>query len=87
MKEGLRVAKKIILVDAAMPLPKSMPGIGLRIIEATFGRYHNQNFKDFLSGGGLRGLLKQSDRPVNIEQSSLFWQNCRGATMVSEDNS
>jgi len=83
LKEALRVASKAILIDAVAPLPKNAGGIGIRIVEATFGRDHYHNFKNFLAAGGLRGTLKESDLPVKMEHSSVFWRNCREVVMVS----
>jgi ubiquinone/menaquinone biosynthesis C-methylase UbiE len=83
LKEALRVAAKGILIDAITPLPKNIGGLGIRIVEATFGHDHFPNFKSFLANSGLRGILKESGLPVNIEYSSVFWHNCREVVVVS----
>jgi ubiquinone/menaquinone biosynthesis C-methylase UbiE len=77
LKEALRVARRSIIIDSVVPLPRNVSGIGVRTVETTFGRDHNPNFKAFLGSGGIRGL------PVNIEHSSVFWRNCREVVVTS----
>jgi len=84
LKEALRVAGRAIIIDAAAPLPRNAGGIGIRAVEATFGRDHNPNFKAFLAGAGIGGILKQSALPVNVEHRSVFWRNCREVAVVSK---
>lgn len=85
LAEALRVADKGIIIDSVAPLPKNAGGIGIRIVEGSFGRDHNPNFKAFLAGGGIRGMLEASGLPVNVEYSSVFWRNCREVVVVSRD--
>jgi ubiquinone/menaquinone biosynthesis C-methylase UbiE len=82
-KEAMRVAARIIIIDSAAPLPKNAGGIGIRLVEATFGRDHNPNFKAFLRAGGIGGVLKKSTLPVNVEHRSIFWRKCREVVLVS----
>ena len=49
LSEALRVADKTIIVDARVPLPKNPRGLGVRFVEATFGRDHHGYFRDFLA--------------------------------------
>jgi len=83
LKEALRVARKVIIIDSVSPLPRNAGGLGIRLVEGVFGRDHQENFKAFLAGGGIRGMLEESDLPINIEHSSVFWRNCREVVMVS----
>jgi ubiquinone/menaquinone biosynthesis C-methylase UbiE len=83
LKEALRVANRVIIIDSVAPLPKNVGGIGIRIVEATFGRDHNPNFKAFLSAGGIRGILQEYHLPISVESSSVFWRNCREVVLVS----
>lgn len=82
LKEALRVARKAILVDSVVPLPKNARGIAIRIVESTFGHDHYQNFKNFLAAGGLRGTLKESGLPIIIKHSSVSWRDCREVVVV-----
>ena len=84
LKEALRVANKAIIIDSAAPLPRNAGGIGIRVVEATFGRDHNPNFKAFLATGGIYGILQESGLPVSVEHSSVFWRNCRQVVVVSK---
>ena len=83
LKESLRVAGKLIVIDAAAPLPRNPDGVGIRIVEATVGRDHQQNFQDFLAAGGVQGTLKASGLPIKVEHSSVFGRDCREAVVVS----
>jgi ubiquinone/menaquinone biosynthesis C-methylase UbiE len=83
LKEALRVAGRTVIIDAVSPLPKNPGGIGIRVVEATFGYDHNPNFKAFLAGVGIDGILKEAALPVSVEYRSLFWRNCREVVVVS----
>ncbi len=83
LKESLRVARKLIVVDAAVPLPKNKGGIGIRFVEATFGRDHYKNFKNFLATGGIHGMFSEFSLPIKVERSTIFLEGCREAKMVS----
>jgi len=83
LKESLRVAKKLIVIDAVAPLPKNAGGIGIRFVEATFGRDHYQNFKNFIACGGIQGTFNKSDLSIKVEHSSVFWRECREVMVVS----
>jgi len=83
LSEALRVADKTILVDASVPLPKNPSGLGVRFVEATFGRDHHGYFRNFLATGGIMVLLENSGLPFTIAHRSVFWRNCREVLMVS----
>jgi SAM-dependent methyltransferase len=59
LREALRVATRGIIVDAVSPLPWNVGGIGIRLIEATFGHDHNPNFRAFLATGGIWGVARR----------------------------
>jgi hypothetical protein len=82
-KEALSAAGKSIIIDAFAPLPMSAGGIGIRVVEETFGRDHLGNFRSFLAGGGIRGLLAGSCLPIRVEHAAVFWRNCREVVVVS----
>ena len=83
LREALRVAGRAIIIDSVAPLPKNLGGVGIRLVEATFGREHNPNFKAFLARGGIGGMLEQSSLPVYVEHRSVFWRKCREVVVVS----
>jgi ubiquinone/menaquinone biosynthesis C-methylase UbiE len=83
LKEALRVAQKVIIIDSAAPLPRNASGIGIRLVEALFGHEHNPRFKDYLSGGGMHGIFRSSELPIKLEYSSVFWGSCREVAVVS----
>jgi len=83
LSEALRVADKTIIVDASVPLPKNLSGLGVRFVEATLGRDHHDYFRNFLTNGGIMGLLENSGLPITIAHRSVFWHNCREVIVVS----
>lgn len=83
LREALRVADKIIIADASVPLPGNLSGLAVRFVEATFGRDHHGYFRNFLATGGIMGLLEDSGLPITIAHRSVFWRNCREVIVVS----
>ncbi len=75
--EMKRVARKIIIVDYAVPLPKNYTGFGSRVAEFLAGKEHNQNFKSYYKLGGLNEILKSNN--LKIEKSKLMG---KGAFMM-----
>ena len=70
LSEMKRVAKRIIMVDYAVPLPKNYAGIGSRIAEFLAGKEHNYNFKEYYRLGGLNRILPANN--LTIQNSILF---------------
>ncbi len=83
LREALRVAARVIIIDSVSPLPKNVRGLGIRAVEATFGRDHHPNFRAFLAARGLTGILEASGVPVSVEHRSVFEHTCREAVVVS----
>ncbi|HKI89349.1 MAG TPA: class I SAM-dependent methyltransferase [Draconibacterium sp.] len=70
LSEMKRVAKKIIIVDYAVPLPQNYSGIGSRVAEFFAGVEHHRNFRKFCSLGGLNEILPENQ--LEITKSVLF---------------
>ena len=70
LNEMKRVAKKIIILDYAIPLPQNYSGIGSRVAEFFAGIEHHRNFKKFCSLGGLNEILPENQ--LKITKSVLF---------------
>ena len=70
LNEMTRVARKIIIVDYAVPLPRNYTGFGSRVAEFLAGKEHNQNFKSFYKLGGLNEILKSNN--LKIEKTMLM---------------
>ncbi len=83
LKEALRVARRGIIIDSVAPLPKNVGGIGIRIVEKTFGRDHNQHFRNFLTAGGIRGIWEDMGVPIDVVHRSVFWRNCREVVIIT----
>jgi ubiquinone/menaquinone biosynthesis C-methylase UbiE len=84
LKEALRVARKGIIIDSVVPLPKNVGGIGIRVVEKTLGHDHNPNFKAFLANGGIKNIIQESGLQLEIEHSGVFWRNCRQVVVVTK---
>jgi len=70
LREMKRVAKRIIIVDYAVPLPKNYAGVGSRVAEFMAGKEHNHNFKQYHQLGGLNKILPGNG--LKIEKTVLF---------------
>jgi ubiquinone/menaquinone biosynthesis C-methylase UbiE len=84
LKEALRVARKGIIVDSVVPLPKNAGGIGIRFVERILGHDHNENFKAFLATGGIKNIIQESGLHLEIEHTGVFWRNCRQVVVVTK---
>ena len=71
LKELQRVAKKLIVIDYATPLPHSFAGKGAWFIEKLAGGDHYAGFKDYQRLGGVRTLLKDTGCSIISEKKSL----------------
>ena len=83
LSEALRVASHVLVIDSKVPLPVSPSGLGIRVVEATFGREHYGHFKSFLRSRGIMGMLEDSGLPMTIVHRSSFWRDCREVIVVS----
>ncbi|WP_346862177.1 class I SAM-dependent methyltransferase [uncultured Draconibacterium sp.] len=68
LDEMKRVAKRIVIVDYAVPLPSNYIGVSSKIIEFMAGREHNRNFRKFYKAGGLTSILPQFGLQITKEQ-------------------
>lgn len=82
LREALRVARNVVVVDWACPLPRNVFGTGARVVDATFGRDHYRNFRAFLAAGGLARVLGDSGLASTVEHRTLFNKRCREAVVL-----
>ena len=83
LREALRVAARLLIVDSAAPIPRTLQGFAIRAVEATFGHEHYSHFKNFQLHGGISGMLEESGLPVSLEHRTLFWHVCRELVVAS----
>jgi SAM-dependent methyltransferase len=83
LNEALRVARKVVVVDSVVPLPWNLHGIALRVVEASGGLGHYRSFADYLSTGGIGGILDDSRVGASVSQRSVFWHGCREMVVIS----
>jgi ubiquinone/menaquinone biosynthesis C-methylase UbiE len=83
LREALRVARAVLIIDSAAPLPWTPGGLGIRAVEFSFGHEHYRHFRDFLARGGIMGLLGESGYTVSVARRLVFWRKCREAVLVA----
>jgi len=77
LNEALRVARKVVIVDSQVPLPRNLHGIALRVVEVSGGPANYRSFLDYLATGGIGGILDDSRVRASASQRSVFWHGCR----------
>lgn len=82
LREGLRVARRLVLVDSSAPLPVNGEGIGIRLVESTFGHEHHHHFRSFLARGGIMSIVQDSAIPATLEYRSVFLHGCREVVVL-----
>lgn len=68
--EMKRVVKKkgtLIFTDFQAPLPKNSIGYLIKTVEFIAGRENHKCFRDYISHGGLKGILKENRLEVQEE--------------------
>lgn len=60
LNEMKRVARRLVFLDYAVPLPLNYVGLGSRVAEFLAGREHHRNFKAYCKAGGLLTLLPKN---------------------------
>ena len=83
IKELMRVGRRTIILDSNTPLPMNFVGLFIRAIEATFGRDHYENFKTYISSGGIIGILERAGLLSNIIQRIVFRSKCQQIVVLS----
>lgn len=84
LKEALHVARKVIVVDSCVPLPKNAHGLALRLVEAIGGREHYRHFADYLAAGGIEGILADRRIAARVVHHAVFWRGCREVVVLSK---
>lgn len=77
LNEAMRVAPRAVVVDAWVPLPRNLYGLAWRIVEASFGPAHYRVFTDYLSAGGIGGILADPRIGASVVRRRVFWHGCR----------
>ncbi len=72
LTELVRLARANVLVDYGSPLPRNATGIASRMIEATLGRDHHKEFRAYLEGGGLIGIIAEAGLESRVARRLQF---------------
>lgn len=83
VKEAFRVARAVLIIDAAAPLPRTPEGLLIRFVEHTFGRDHRRHFDDFLARGGITALLRESGHSASVVCQLRCAHDCREAVVIT----
>lgn len=83
IKEIMRVGRKTIILDSNAPLPKNAVGFVIRMIDATIGRDHYDNFKSYISSGGITGILERGGLTSQIIHRITFKSNCQQIVVLA----
>lgn len=83
IKEIMRVGRKTLILDSNTPLPKNPVGLVIRMMDATFGKDHYDNFKSYISTGGIMGILERSGLTSQMIQRIVFKSNCQQIVILS----
>ena len=83
VRELGRVAAKVIILDYHSPLPKNGPGLVSRLIEATLGRDHHNNFKEYLAAKGLPTILNDANLDAQTDYQDTFNNGCHQVVILS----
>lgn len=63
----LKISPKIILVDYLVPRPNSLWSLLNEIVEFVAGKEHYKNFRTYVDGNGLLGLVEQNQLIIHKE--------------------
>jgi ubiquinone/menaquinone biosynthesis C-methylase UbiE len=75
--ELMRIGKKLLILDANTPLPINIVGMFIRLIDATLGRDHYDNYKSYIASGGIMGILERAGLIANVVQRLIFRSGCQ----------
>lgn len=67
LNEAFRVADKVIIGDYLSPKPKGFRGFISESIEFMAGRKHYENYKSFMSNGGIHHLVNRAGLKIIYE--------------------
>jgi ubiquinone/menaquinone biosynthesis C-methylase UbiE len=80
LNEMKRVAKRIVIVDYAVPVRSNFVGIISKTIEFMAGREHNRCYNEFCKAGGLNSILAKNSLAIygqkNLGGGAFSLVNC-----------
>jgi len=68
LPELLRVARRIVALDFAVPMPFNGPGARNRFFELLAGPHHYRGFRDYTRRGGLLPLAEAAGATVSFQR-------------------
>jgi hypothetical protein len=80
--EALWIADRVVVADSKVPLPRNAYGLGIRVVEASFGREHYRSLQRYLSGG-IMGVVGALEPPPVVEDRRQCWHGCREVVTIS----
>jgi SAM-dependent methyltransferase len=83
LEEALRVARRVVVVDSHVPLPRNAHAAALHVVESIGGREHYGSFANYLAAGGIMGVLPGLQTQTSTLHRSTFWHGCRDAVVLA----
>jgi ubiquinone/menaquinone biosynthesis C-methylase UbiE len=68
LPEMLRVARRVVAIDFAVPMPTNWAGIRNRTFELIAGPHHYRGFRDYTRRGGLLPLIEDCGATVAFQR-------------------
>jgi hypothetical protein len=65
----LRIARRVVVVDFAVPMPVNLAGIRNRSVELIAGPRHYAGFRDYTRRGGLPPLVEDCGATVVFQRA------------------
>jgi ubiquinone/menaquinone biosynthesis C-methylase UbiE len=81
--ELMRIGRKLLILDANTPLPKNIVGMFIRLIDATLGRDHYDNYRSYIASGGVMGILERAGLTANVVQRLIFRSGCQQIVVLA----
>ena len=70
LEQARKVAKRVIIADYAVPVPKNISGYASHGIEKLAGDEHYSAYKHFVETGGIPGIVDRMDFTIQEEATS-----------------
>ena len=85
LKEAARVAKQVLVIDYAVPLPKNIRGLMFSYLEVIAGPNHLKGFLDYNRHNGLDSLLNKAN--LRAESDTTAMRDCIGLVRTVRSHS
>ena len=71
MRRVVKTGGKLVLIDFRAPLPRSLVGCGINIIESLAGADNSKNFHAYIDAGGLSAIMKRHSLSIERQRQAV----------------